>query len=254
MALAGKKALVTGGKRRIGRGIALALAEAGCDVGINDLEEDEDAAQTLELIAGQGRQSAFFAADISSAAQVKEMVAGFVEHFGGIDILVNNPFYARHQPFLDIDEAEFDRTLAVCLKGFFLCSQQAARRMVAQQRGGSIVSISSVHAQVVWDTDTCYGVAKAAILRLNQSMAVELGKHQIRCNVILPGFMDTDHVFGDTPPPFDPALGPPRAHHSPTLRCSTPEEIGRAAVFLSSPAAGNITGVALPVDGGLLAG
>lgn len=182
------------------------------------------------------------------------MFAGFVEHFGGIDILVNNPFYARHQSFLGIDEEEFDRTLGVCLKGYFLCSQEAARRMVDQQRGGSIVSISSVHAQVVWATDTCYGVAKAAILRLNQSMAVELGKHQIRCNVILPGFMDTDHVFGELSPPFDPTLGPPRAHHSPTLRCSTPEEIGRAAVFLSSVAAGNITGVALPVDGGLLAG
>ncbi len=254
MVLAGKKALVTGGKRRIGRGIALALAEAGCDVGINDLQEDEDARETLRLIGAQGRQSAFFAADISSAAQVEVMVTGFVERFGGIDILVNNPFYARHQPFLDIGEEEFDRTLGVCLKGYFLCSQQAARRMVAQQRAGSIVSISSVHAQVVWDTDTCYGVAKAAILRLNQSMAVELGKHQIRCNVILPGFMDTDHVFGAVPPAFDPGLGSPRAHHTPTLRCSTPEEIGRAVVYLSSPAAGNITGVALPVDGGLLAG
>lgn len=254
MVMAGKKALVTGGKRRIGRGIALALAEAGCDVGINDLQEDEDAQETLRLIEAQGRQSAFFAADITSSVQVRGMFAGFVEHFGGIDILVNNPFYARHQSFLDIDEEEFDRTLGVCLKGYFLCSQEAARRMVDQQRGGSIVSISSVHAQVVWDTDTCYGVAKAAILRLNQSMAVELGKYQIRCNVILPGFMDTDHVFGTAPPPFDAGLGPPRAHHTPTLRCSTPEEIGRAAVFPSSPASGNITGVALPVDGGLLTG
>jgi NAD(P)-dependent dehydrogenase (short-subunit alcohol dehydrogenase family) len=254
MTLAGRKALVTGGKRRIGRGIALALAEAGCEVGINDLEEDEDARETLRLIEGFDRQSAFFAADISSASQVERMVAGFVQRFGGIDILVNNPFYARHQPFLDIEEGDFDRTLAVCLKGFFLCSQQAARRMVIQGRGGNILSISSVHAHAVWDTDTCYGVAKAAILRLNQSMAVELGKYQIRCNVILPGFMDTDHVFGEAPPPFDAALGPPRAHHTSTLRPSTPEEIGRAAVFLASPAAGNITGVALPVDGGLLAG
>lgn len=254
MVLAGKKALVTGGKRRIGRGIALALAEAGCEVGINDLEEDEDAHQTLRLIEGFGRQSAFFGADITSASQVGAMMDGFVSRFGGIDILVNNPFYARHQPFLDIAEEEFDRTLAVCLKGYFLCSQQAARRMVAQGRGGSIVSISSVHAHVVWENDTAYGVAKAAILRLTQSMAVELGKYQVRCNAILPGFMDTDHVFGDPPPALNPGLGPPRAHHTPTLRCATPEEIGRATVFLSSPAGGNITGVALPVDGGLLAG
>ncbi len=254
MLLAGKKALVTGGKRRIGRGIALALAEAGCEVGINDLEEDEDGRETLRLIEGLGRQSAFFAADITSSAQVKGMVDGFAARFGGLDLLVNNPVYARHQPFLDIAEEEFDRTLAVCLKGYFLCSQRAARQMVAQGRGGSILSISSVHAQVVWENDTAYGVAKAAILRLTQSMAVELGKYQIRCNNILPGFMDTDHVYGDPPPAFNPGLGPPRAHHTPTLRSATPEEIGRVVVFLSSPAAGNITGVSLPVDGGLLAG
>ncbi|MBM3279422.1 MAG: hypothetical protein FJY95_15290 [Candidatus Handelsmanbacteria bacterium] len=105
--------------------------------------------------------------------------------------------------------------------------------MVIQGRAGSILSISSVHAQAVWDKDTAYGVAKAAIL---------------------PGFMDTDHVFGEPLPAFDLGLGPPRAHHIPTLRPSTPEEIGRAAILLSSPAEGNITGVCLPLDGGLLAG
>jgi NAD(P)-dependent dehydrogenase (short-subunit alcohol dehydrogenase family) len=254
MVLAGKRALVTGGKRRIGRGIALALAEAGCAVGINDLEEDEDARETLRLIEGFGRQAAFFAADISASSQVEGMVAGFAARFGGIDILVNNPYYAANKPFLEIAEEDYDRTLGVCLKGYFLCSQQAARRMVAQGQGGSIVSISSVHARAVWEGDTCYGIAKAAILRLTRSMAVELGKHQIRCNAVLPGFMDTDHLFGAPPPAFDPGLGPPRAHHTPTLRRATPEEIGRAVVFLCSPGAGNITGVSLPVDGGLLAG
>ncbi|MBM3279421.1 MAG: SDR family NAD(P)-dependent oxidoreductase [Candidatus Handelsmanbacteria bacterium] len=117
MVLAGKRALVTGGERRICRGVALALAEAGCEVGINDLEEAEDARETLGLIAGLGRQSAFFGAAISSAPQVEEMIGAVVERFGGIDILVNNPFYSRHQPFLDIEEGQFDRTLAGCLNG-----------------------------------------------------------------------------------------------------------------------------------------
>ena len=100
MLLAGKKALVTGGKRNIGRGIALALAEAGCDVGINDLERDGEVEETLQLIRDMGREASCFEADISRAVQVASMTSAFVEAFGGIDILVNNPYSGDNQPFL----------------------------------------------------------------------------------------------------------------------------------------------------------
>ena len=135
--LSGKKAFVTGGKRRIGRGIALSLAEAGCDVGINDLHEDDDAGKTLDLIRAMGREAEFFAGDISASAQVEAMFAAFLERFGRIDILVNNPYGGTGESFLELSEENWDQNLDVGLKGFFLCSQQAARAMVAQGGGGS---------------------------------------------------------------------------------------------------------------------
>lgn len=250
--LSGKKAFVTGGKRRIGRGIALALAEAGCDVGVNDLHHDEDGDRTLELIREMGREAEFFAGDISDSSVVSQMFTDFLDRFGRIDILVNNPFGGTGAHFLELTEENWDANLDIGLKGFYLCSQQAAKAMVAQGDGGAICSTSSVHGRRAWKTDAAYGSAKAGVIRLTESMAVDLGEHGIRCNAVLPGHMNTDHVFGDPPP----AIGDlQEQHHSavPLRRRGTPEDIGRAVAFLCSPAAGCITGVALPVDGGLLA-
>ena len=251
MSLDGKKALVTGGRRNIGRGIALALAQAGCDVGINDLERDADADRTLELIRDQGREADFFQADISDRAQVEAMFTAFIERFNRLDILVNNPYAGSGATFLEITEENWDLTLDVCLKGFFLCSQQAARIMVQQGEGGCIVSTSSVHAYRAWPDDTAYGVAKAGVLRLTESMAVDLGSHNIRCNAVMPGYMDLSHVFDTQAPSVGSASDNLKAN-IPLQRRGTPEDIGRAVAFLCSPAAGNITGVSLPVDGGLL--
>jgi NAD(P)-dependent dehydrogenase (short-subunit alcohol dehydrogenase family) len=250
--MAGSKALVTGGKRNIGRGIALALAEAGCDVGINDLAEDDDAHETVRRIEALGRKSAFYAADISDPESVESMMASFVADFGTIDVLANNPFWSTNRPFLELEADNWSRTMDVCVKGFFLCSQAAARAMVDHSHGGSIVSIASVHASVVWPDDCAYGVAKAAILRLTRSMAVELGVHGIRANAVLPGYMETSHEFGTPPPAPDVTSAAPRGR-SPLGRPSTPEDIGRAVAFLASPAAATISGASLPVDGGMLA-
>ena len=250
--LSGKKAFVTGGKRRIGRGIALAFAAAGCDVGINDLHDDDDAQETLRLIRGMGREAEFFAGDISDSTQVAAMFAAFVTRFDRIDILANNPYGGTGQHFLELSEDNWDANLDIGLKGFYLCSQQAARTMVAQGDGGAIVSTSSVHGRRAWKTDAAYGVAKAGVLRLTESMAVDLGEHGIRCNAILPGHMNTDHVFA-TPPPAPGSITSSLRDSVPLQRVGTPEDIGRAAVFLCSPAAGCITGASLPVDGGLLA-
>ncbi|MBT7418904.1 MAG: SDR family oxidoreductase, partial [Gemmatimonadetes bacterium] len=198
--LLGKKAFVTGGKRRIGRGIALAFAEAGADVGINDLHDDDDAQHTLQLIRDMGREAELFTADISDSAQVETMFKAFRERFGRIDILANNPFGGTGQHFLELTEKNWDLNIDIGLKGFYLCSQQAAFAMVEQGEGGAIVSTSSVHGSRAWKTDTAYGVAKAGVLRLTESMAVDLGEHGIRCNAILPGHMNTDHEY-NTPPP-----------------------------------------------------
>lgn len=251
MLLAGKKALVTGARRRIGRGIAQALAEAGCDVAINDVERDADAEQTLALIEKAGRKTAFYDTDIADADQVQNMIADFVSKFGQIDVLVNNAYYSQNKPFLEIDFPTWQRTLDVSLTGFFLCSQAAARQMAKQGLGGSIVSVSSVHGRRAWPDDTAYGVAKAGILRMTESMALDLGRYNIRCNAILPGYMNTDHTFG-SPAPTVGSAGEHLHKNIPLRRQGTPEDIGRTAVFLSSPWAANITGISVPVDGGLL--
>ena len=179
------------------------------------------------------------------------MVDAFQNEFGAVDILVNNPFFAKPLTFLEITEEAWDRTLEVCLKGFFLCSQYIARAMVEQGRGGSIVSISSVHADRSFANSLVYGVAKAGIDRLTEGMAVELAQYGIRCNAVQPGYMDTGHAFGSDPPPVGSAPENLRPL-IPTGRPSTPEDIGRAVAFLCSPAASNITGHSIPVDGGLL--
>ncbi len=251
--LSSKKAFVTGGKRRIGRGIALALADAGCDVGINDLTQDEDGDRTLELIREMGREAEFFPGDISSSSAVTRMFSEFLSRFGQIDILVNNPFGGKGQHFLELTEQNWDLNLDVGLKGFYLCSQQAAKAMVAQGGGGCICSTSSVHGRRAWKTDAAYGAAKAGVIRLTESMAVDLGEHGIRCNAILPGYMDTDHKYG-MPPPKLGSVGERHFEKVPLRRSGTPEDIGRAVAFLCSPAAACISGVALPVDGALLAG
>ena len=132
---------------------------------MNDLAEDDDAKETMRLLEAAGADAAFFATDVTDSAAVDEMVAHFVAKFGRIDILVNNPYRWEEGHFLEISEADWDSTMAVCLKSFFLCSQSAARAMVAQGDGGSIVSTSSVHAKRCWPGDTTYGIAKAGILR-----------------------------------------------------------------------------------------
>ena len=123
--------------------------------------------------------------------------------------------------------------------------------MVQQGEGGCIVSTSSVHAYRAWPDDTAYGVAKAGVLRLTESMAVDLGSHNIRCNAVMPGYMDVTHIFGTQAPSVGSVSEDLKAN-IPLQRRGTPEDIGRAVAFLCSPAAGNITGASLPVDGGLL--
>ena len=253
--LSGKKAFVTGGKRRIGRGIALAFAAAGCDVGINDIDDDDDARETLRLIRAMGREAEFFAGDISDSTQVAAMFATFITRFGRIDILANNPYGGAGQHFLELTEDNWDANLDIGLKGFYLCSQQAARAMVAQGDGGAIVSTSSVHGRRAWKTDAAYGAAKAGVLRLTESMAVDLGEHSIRCNAILPGRIHTPFVDGfisKNYPGREEEIFKKLSEYQPCGRMGKPEEVAAMAVFLCSDEASFITGVGYPVDGGTI--
>ena len=150
MLVEGKKALVTGSGRGIGRGIAQLLAEEGADVGINDLERNEAAEETLKLVGDTGRKVSWHQADVSTTEGINRMIDEFIETHGRIDIVVNNAVSTHDKPFLEITEDAWDTELAIALKGYFLCSQRAAREMVKQGDGGRIVCISSVHAIRAW--------------------------------------------------------------------------------------------------------
>lgn len=260
--LEGKRALVTGSRRGIGRAIALELARQGCDVGLNDTERDDEAEKTIAAIEALGRRVTFTEGDISRATDVEGLFDAFLAAHGGIDILVNNPYWAQNRPFLDIDEETWDRTMDVCVKGFFLCSQRAAREMSrqplpegARSVRGTIVSIASVHAYRAWPNDTAYGVAKAAIVRMTMSMALDLAEHRIHCHAIAPGYIDSrvlpperEHDRGVR------GYGDTALSQIPSRRIGVPEDIAGAVAFLCSGMGAYVNGTCLTVDGGFLVG
>ena len=255
MFLEGKKALVTGSRRGIGRGIAALLADEGADVGINDVERDQAADDTIAIVEERGRRASWHEADISSSAQVGRMFDEFVEEHGRIDILINNAVSSRKTNFLDIPEEDWDFEVGNALKGYFLCSQRAAREMVRQGDGGRIVSISSVHAMRAWPNDTVYGVCKAGLIRMAESMAVDLAGYNITSNCVAPGFIDSRLL-----PPEQEHLraGPGYADHAmswiPSRRGGVPADIAGAVLFLSSKLGAYVNGQCITVDGGFLAG
>lgn len=260
MLLEGKRALVTGSRRGIGAAIATALAREGCDVGLNDTERDADAETTIAGIEALGRRVTFTAGDISRADDVNRIFDEFLAAHGGIDILVNNPYWCRNQSFLEIDEETWDRTMDVCVKGYFLCGQRAAREMAGNALPdglravrGNIISISSVHAYRAWPDDTAYGVAKAAVVRMTMSMALDLAEHRIHCHAIAPGYIDSRVL----PPEREHERGHPEyeSYAAPAIasrRIGVPEDIAGAAVFLCSGLGAYCNGHTLKVDGGFL--
>ena len=254
MLLEGKKALITGSRRGIGRGIADLFAMHGADVGINDIEADKDSEQTIEMVKGNGRRVSWHEADIASSTDVNRMFDEFIEEHGSIDILVNNAVATRKNNFLDITEEDWDFEVGNALKGYFLCSQRAARHMVNRGTGGRIVSISSVHALRVFPNDTVYGVCKAGLIRMAESMAVDLAGHNINSNCVAPGFIDSRPL----PPEQEHLRGSLNYAEQamswiPARRGGIPLDIARAVLFLCSELGDYVNGQCITVDGGFIA-
>jgi glucose 1-dehydrogenase len=247
MKLAGKKALVTGAARGIGRGCALELARAGADVVVNDRERNPQAEATIAEIQALGRTAALVEGDVFERASCASVVDRAIKAMGRLDILISNPAFSRRADFLDYDPETFDKVLRGTLFGGFHMSQLVARHLVEHGTRGKIVFISSVHARIPFARSAAYNAGKSGLNHLAFTIAAELIRHRINVNVIEPGWIDT--------PGEHETFGTEAIHKAaaalPWGRLGTPEDIGKAAVFLCSDDADYITGTALLVDGGL---
>jgi meso-butanediol dehydrogenase / (S,S)-butanediol dehydrogenase / diacetyl reductase len=245
----GRTAVVTGGGSGIGRVIASRFAAAGAAVVVADIatEKAEEVAQ--EIVSAGGKAIAVHA-DVSVAVDVAATRIRAEEAFERVDILVNNAAIEGGDDLLAIDEATWDRDLAVCLKSVFLCSKEMLPGMIERQRG-VIVNIASVNG-LAYFANEGYSAAKAGVISLTRSIAVRFGRHGIRCVAVAPGTIRTpiwQQRLDKEPEVFERLLG-----WYPLRRVGEPEDVASTVLFLASDEASWITGTVVTVDGGLLAG
>ncbi len=244
--LEGQVALVTGAARGLGRAIALALAEAGADVALGLREIDRDVGLVAE-IAARGRRALPLQMEMSDLGQIRRAIEEAAQHFGRLDILVNNAGIAPTNLAENVREEDFDRTLAINLKGTFFASQAAGRIMIEQRRG-RIINMSSQAGFAALPTESVYCMTKAGIAHLTKCLAVEWGKYNINVNAVAPTFIRTP---GTEPALADSAFRAEVIERIAGLhRIGEPAEVAGAVVFLASPAASLITGHTLLIDGG----
>lgn len=249
MQIDGRVAIVTGAGSGIGRAIALRFAQAGGRIVAVDID-GRAGEETAGVIRERGGDASSVSADVASEAQVRAAVDAATARFGRIDILVNNAAISGAGDVLDVTPEDWDRTLAVDLRGPYLCTRAALPVMVRQGRG-SIINISSVNALLALGHHA-YSAAKAGLISLTQNVAVDFGDRGIRANVVCPGTVRTPIWVERTkrvPDIFDRL-----SRWYPLRRVAEPEEIAAVALFLASDEASFVTGAVIVADGGLTAG
>jgi L-rhamnose 1-dehydrogenase len=255
MLLEGKRAIVTGGSRGIGRGISVELARQGCDVVINyfgaadhGFARDGSADETMAEIKALGRKAIAVEGDIADPQVSKDLVQAAVDAFGGVDILSSNAGICPFHAFLDMPPELLQQVVGVNLNGAFYAVQAAANRMKDQGEGGAIVATSSISALVGGAMQTHYTPTKAGVHSLMQSVAIVLGPYGIRCNSVMPGAIATDINKDDW---SDPQKRAYLNNRIPLGRFGEPSDVAKVVAFLASDMASYVTGAALLVDGGL---
>lgn len=236
--LAGHVALVTGGARRLGRHIALALARAGADVAISYHASADAAAETAANISAIGRRSLALPCDVRSASAVAQAFDQVVSSLGALDILVANAGVFARTPIAEVTAADWDAQVRINLTGVFFCAQQAGLRM--RRGGGSIILIADVAGLAPWKHYVPYSVSKACVIALARSLAIELAP-SVRVNAVAPGLV--------LPPEgLDQVAFQETVRRTPLGRPGHPDDVADAVVYLA--AAHYVTGVTMPVDGG----
>jgi len=245
--LPGKVAVVTGGRRGIGKAIALALAEAGADIALCDrIIDDGELNAVAEEVERLGRRSLAVKADITQKTEVDNFVQKAVDEFGAIDILVNNAATNIRAPLLELQEDGWDRVIDTDLKGYYLCSQ-AVGKIMAERKRGNIINIASVAAMKAAPEMGAYCIAKAGVVMLTRVLALELAQYNIRVNAIAPYIVKTKFS--------QPLWSEPEAlkqieSEIPLGRLAEPRDIVGSVLFLASDASSYITGQTIIVDGG----
>lgn len=243
----GKVCIVTGAGQGIGKGIALRLLQEGGKVLICDISSEVLNFAVAELSA-QG-EIAGSITDVGNRDQVRAMIDDVIVRWGRLDVLVNNAGIARARNFLDITDTDWDRIMDTNLRGTFLCSQVAARRMVTQG-GGAIVNIGSTNGLRGQATLADYGASKAGVINLTKTCALELGRHGIRVNCLCPGTIWNERSASTG---WDDDLWADIRSHTAINRLGSPADVAAGVTYLASDEAGFVTGTVLVIDGGLTA-
>ncbi len=253
--LKGKNVLVTGGSSGIGQAIAVRFAEYGANVAINYLRQPQEAADTeqqvhacVRKVQQEGVRDVLVGGDVSSEDDVVRMVDQAVGELGGLDVLVNNAGIQVSRPSHELTSSDFDKVLAVNLRGAFLCARQAIRRFLATDTPGVVINISSVHQRIPKPGYLGYSVSKGGMQNLTTTLALEYAERGIRVNGIGPGATITpiNRAWVD-----DPVKREQVQRHIPMARAGTADEMAGITCFLASDDAAYITGQTLFVDGGL---
>jgi len=245
LVLEGKAALITGGARGIGKEIAMVFAKHGANIAICDVNLEE-AEKTAKEIQDMGRGSVAFKADVTDSRQVQDMVDKILDKFSKIDILINNAGITKDNLLLRMSEEEWDKVIAVNLKGTFVCTKLVSKVML-KQRSGKIVNLASIIGIMGNAGQANYAASKAGIIGLTKSVAKELASRNICVNAIAPGFIRTD-MTSRLPEEVQKKM----LSVIPLARFGEAKDVADLALFLSSESSSYITGQVIQVDGGMV--